>query len=109
MVEEEGLDRGLEEVDESVVPPHVRELVREERLELRRREPAQRSRRDEERRPQPADDRRDLDESRSSEGESALHAEAFRERAEEEGLPLAQALDSAAERERERPSGEEPR
>ena len=39
VIEEQRLDDRLQQVDEIVVPPHVRELVRENRFELLRRQP----------------------------------------------------------------------
>jgi hypothetical protein len=41
VVEEQGFDAGLQQVDEIVVPPDVRELVRQKGFELRGRQPGQ--------------------------------------------------------------------
>ena len=58
VVEQQRLDQRLQQVDEIVVAADVRELVGEDRLELLRREPGQRARRQQHHRPQPADHRR---------------------------------------------------
>ena len=62
VVEEQRLDRALEQVDQIVVPPNVRQLVRKDRVELRRREPRQHAGRNDNRRTDPADERRHVDE-----------------------------------------------
>ena len=60
MIEEQRLDGGLHEVHEVVVAADVRELVRDDGLDLLRREAAEHSARHEKRRLQPADDHRHL-------------------------------------------------
>ena len=64
VIKQEGLDPDLDEVDQIVVPPDVRELVGQECIDLRSREPGERTGGQENDRPQPADDRRDFDERR---------------------------------------------
>ena len=62
VIEEQRLDRALEEIDQVVVPPDVRQLVRENRVELGRREAGQHARRNDNRRTDPADERGHVDE-----------------------------------------------
>ena len=61
VIEQQRLDERLQQVDEVVVTPDVRELVREDRLELVRRQAGQRARRQQDDRLQPADHRRHVD------------------------------------------------
>src|SRR2546429_5685529 len=56
VVEQQGLDHRLDEVDEIVVSPHVGQLVREQRVELQRGESRQRACRKEDHRAQPPHD-----------------------------------------------------
>src|SRR4029453_6851377 len=62
MIEEQDFDDGLQDVDEIVGAPDVRELVRQNRLEVRRREARKRAQWKDDRRPEPPDDRRYVDE-----------------------------------------------
>jgi hypothetical protein len=57
VVEQQRLDDRLQQVDEEVVPPDVRELVRQDHLELRRRQPGHRARRKKDRRAHEPDHR----------------------------------------------------
>ena len=61
MVEEQCLHDRLQQVDQIIVAADMRELVRENRLDLRRRQRGDRGDRQQNRRPQPADERRDVD------------------------------------------------
>jgi hypothetical protein len=67
MVEEQRLDRGLHQVGEIVVPPHVRQLVSENRLQLVWRQPGERARWHEHHRLEPAEDGGDLQDRRLEE------------------------------------------
>ena len=62
MIEEQHFDDALEEVHEVVVAAHVSQLVREQHLELLRRQTGERTGRHEDHGTQPADDGGDLDE-----------------------------------------------
>ena len=64
VIEEQRLDERLQQVDEVVVAADVRQLVREDRLELLRRQSSQRARRKQHDRLEPADHRRHVDERR---------------------------------------------
>ena len=58
MVEEQRFRERLQQVDEEVVSPDVRELVSEDRFDLRRRQPGERRNGQQNHRPHPPDDRR---------------------------------------------------
>ena len=77
MVEEQRLDRALEQVDQIVVPPHVRQLVGQNRVELRWREAGQHAGRHDDRRTDPTDERRHVDERRLRQHNPPNDAKAF--------------------------------
>ena len=79
VVKQQGLDHGLEDADEVVVPPDVRELVGQQRVELERREPRERGRRDEDHRAQPPDDCGYLDQGRLQDAHRPRHAQPCRQ------------------------------
>ena len=86
MIEEQRLGDRLQHVHRVVVPADVRELVGENRFDLRRRQRRERGDRQQDRRPQPADDRRHVDERRLDDVRGRRQAEAVREPAAG-GLP----------------------
>ena len=61
MVEEQGLDRALQQVDERIPPVHVGQFMQQERLNLQTRQALEHSERQHEYRPEPPDDERPVD------------------------------------------------
>ena len=61
MVEEQGLDRALQQVDEWIPPVHVGQLMQQQRLDLQAWQTLEHSKRQHEHRPEPPDDERPVD------------------------------------------------
>lgn len=76
MIEKQDFDDRLQNIDEVVGAPDVRELVRNNRLEMRRREAGKRAERKDDRGPEPPDDRRHVDERGIQQLHGSRHAEA---------------------------------
>ncbi len=81
MVEEQRLDDRLQHVDGVVVPANVRQLVRENRFDLRRRQRRERRDRQQNRGPQPSDHGRHVDERRFDDVRGGRKAQPIREAA----------------------------
>src|ERR1041384_491069 len=79
MIEKQGLDAGLHEIDEIIVPANVSELVGEQRFPLCSAESSERARGQKDHRPQPTDDRRYFYQCRLAQANRPRNAKPMRE------------------------------
>ena len=82
MIEEQRLDQALQQIHEVIVTPDVRQLVRENRLDLPRAESGQGAGREQDQRMEPADRGRHLDQRGAHQPHRARDADAARQRLE---------------------------
>ena len=81
VIKEQRLDNGLQHVDRVVVAANVRELVREDRFDLRRRQRRERRDGQQNRGPQPSDHHRHVDQRRFDDVRRGRQSQAIREAA----------------------------
>ena len=109
VIEEQRLDDGLREVHEVVVPPHVRELVRDDRFELRHAQAGEDGRRHDNDRRHVAEDDRHAYADRREDGHRSRDAQPFRQCREPGLTPVRHRPDAVdAQSPRPPPAADEP-